>query len=45
LEVDVPRTAELREELRARRGGSPLPMIDRGEGYARMLHRGKYRGK
>jgi N-methylhydantoinase B len=41
LEVDVPRTAELREELRARRGGSPLPMIDRGEGYARMLHRDK----
>jgi N-methylhydantoinase B len=41
LEVDAARTADLRQELRARRGGAPLPMIDRGEGYARMLHRGK----
>jgi N-methylhydantoinase B len=38
--VDAARTAKLREELRARRGGAPLPMIDRGEGYAQMLRAG-----
>jgi N-methylhydantoinase B len=41
LDVDAARTRRLRDELRARRGGSPLPMIDRGEGYARMLQKGK----
>jgi N-methylhydantoinase B len=38
LEVDAAGTVELRRQLRAPRGGSPLPMIDRGEGYVRMLH-------
>jgi N-methylhydantoinase B len=37
--VDAARTAKLREELRARRGGTPLPMIDRGAGYEEMLRR------
>jgi len=41
LDVDAARTTRLRDELRARRGGSPLPMIDRGEGYERMLQKGK----
>ena len=41
LDVDAARTTRRRDELRARRGGSPLPMIDRGEGYERMLQKGK----
>ena len=41
LDVDAARTTRLRDELRARRGGSPLPMINRGEGYERMLQKGK----
>ena len=35
-DVDAAATANLRCELRARRRG-PLPMIDRGEGYEKML--------
>jgi hypothetical protein len=41
LEVDAAGTVELRRQLRARRGVSPLPMIDRGQGYVRMLHETK----
>jgi len=41
LKVDAARTSRLRDELRARRGGTPLPMIDRGDGYERMLQEGK----
>jgi hypothetical protein len=41
LDVDAARTTRLRDELRARRGGSPLPMINRGEGYERMLQKEK----
>ena len=37
FELHVARTAKLREELHARRG-TPLAMIDRGEGYERMRH-------
>ncbi len=41
LKVDAARTSRLRDELRARRGGTPLPMIDRGDGYEQMLQEGK----
>jgi N-methylhydantoinase B len=41
FEVDFARTAKLREELRARCGGAPLAMIDRGEGYEQMLREGR----
>ena len=34
--VDESATARLRDELRAKRNGS-LPVIDRGEGYEKML--------
>jgi N-methylhydantoinase B len=42
FEVDFVQTAKLREDLRARRG-TPLAMVDRGEGYERM-RRGQERG-
>ena len=34
--IDMAATTQLRSELRATRGG-PLPVIDRGEGYEKML--------
>ena len=34
--IDMAATTQLRSELRAKRGG-PLPVIDRGEGYEKML--------
>jgi N-methylhydantoinase B len=42
LDIDVAATEKLRNELRAARP-SPLPMIDRGEGYARMRREEKGR--
>jgi hypothetical protein len=36
-QIDVPATAKLRDALRNRREGQPLPMIDRGAGYQVML--------
>ena len=36
FEVDTARTARLRKSLRAQRSDTPLPMIDRGEGYEQM---------
>jgi N-methylhydantoinase B len=37
FDIDSPRTEKLRAQMRARRGGMPLPMVDRGEGYIEML--------
>jgi N-methylhydantoinase B len=37
FDIDAPRTEKLRAQMRARRGGMPLPMVDRGEGYIEML--------
>ena len=37
FDIDAARTEKLREQMRARRRGVPLPMIDRGEGYIQML--------
>jgi N-methylhydantoinase B len=36
-QIDAPATAKLRDALRNRRHGQPLPMIDRGTGYQAML--------
>jgi N-methylhydantoinase B len=36
-QIDAPATAQLRDALRNRRHGQPLPMIDRGAGYQAML--------
>jgi len=41
-EVDLPASTRQREELRRRRGNTPVPMIDRGPGYQKMLSRGTH---